>query len=327
MSHETGQQPPETRLRSGFSTFVWHLTALAVFTATVLVIVGYAENTGWSGLVDYTMTMDVGDNEELVFERSKTLWDWLSLLVVPLGLGLVAYWFSQRSRENEQEIARQNRETDFIIAEANRVEDKEIAQEQQEQRILNTYYDRMSDLLLNCDLSKSGTDKHTLAKKIARTRTLDTLQSINGRRKGLLVRFLYEGGLINKPPLVVMKGADLVGADLASEDLQNADLSRSNLVDAVLNEAKLQGINLKEADLTEAILTDATLRSADLSKTDFTRAIMDGTNLEESNLSGAVFDSVDLSTVRIRNVIYNVQTKWPDGYTPPEPESNKDIDK
>ena len=69
--------------------------------------------------------------------QGKTVWDWLSLLIVPLALAVVALFFNQATTRAEREIAQKRYE-----------QDQQIAFDKQREDLLQAYFDRMSDLLL-----------------------------------------------------------------------------------------------------------------------------------------------------------------------------------
>jgi hypothetical protein len=92
-------------------------------------------------------------------------------------------------------------------------------------------------------------------------------------------------------------GQDLCGADLHGTELFGADLRG-----AELNKADLSGANLRGADLIWADLRGANLR---------------GVNLGGANLRGT-----DLGGANLEETVYNDDTEWPEGFTPP-PEAIK----
>jgi Pentapeptide repeats (8 copies) len=73
---------------------------------------------------------------------------------------------------------------------------------------------------------------------VVRAQTLSVLQGLEPDRKGILLQFLYESGLIQTGRTVI----SLVGANLF----------RANLSGAYLHYASLRGANLKGADLSWA---------------------------------------------------------------------------
>jgi hypothetical protein len=147
----------------------------------------------------------------------------------------------------------------------------EIADDRQNQAALEAYFDRMTELLLKEGLreSKEGDE----VQSIARTRTLAVLRSLDGGRKGQVVQFLYESGLIGPEPVIV----SLNGADLSE-----ADLSEINLIDAHLG-----GVNLRKANLGGALLCKSWLVETDLDQASLRKTDLRGCNLSGANLAGA----------------------------------------
>jgi hypothetical protein len=216
----------------------------------------------------------------------KTYWDWMELLVIPVVLAIGAWWLNKSERENEQAIAKKNRE-----------EDRAIADERRHQATLEAYFDRMAELLLKEGLRESREGDEV--RSVARTRTLAVLPSLDRRRKGQVLRFLYESDLINRErPIVDLNRADLseahlyvtshfriMGPDGFGRTGWGLDLSSANLSGVNLDKAELIGTDLDQADLS-----DAKLRKANLSQTKLTRA-----NLARSAMSGAFLIAADLT--------------------------------
>ncbi len=145
----------------------------------------------------------------------------------------------------------------------------------------------------------------------ARLQTQAALPQLDGEGKGLLLRFLYESGLIGgagtgpSEGIVSLKSVDLRRASLTETDLNGADLS-----EAALSEAALSGANLSEADLSGTDLSGADLSKANLQGTRLLLSRLNRANLrgaalrdanlhhaylEEANLSGAFLDEANLS--------------------------------
>ena len=217
--------------------------------------------------------------------ETKTLWDWMELLIIPLFLGFGAFFLNRSERNNEREIA-----TDH-----------------QREAALQSYIDRMADLLLK---EKLRTTKNIEVRNLARTRTLSVLRGLDGTRKGLLLRFLYEANLIDKMKLIVklrdadLTGADLrraflEGADLDNTNLTGADLTRANLTHADINDANLSNANLNGADLTRANLDNTNLTGADLRRADLSSACLEAANLRDADLRGASLLNADLSATEL----------------------------
>jgi len=187
---------------------------------------------------------------------AKTIWDWMEVLGVPLTVAVIGGLFVLGAQ-------RANRR-----AEAER----ELAIEQAREATLRAYLDRMSDLVLSHKLQELLQDSPVRA--VADARTLAALRDLDGRRKGLVVRYLHECRLIAKDkPVVSLRLADLSGADLGGANLEASDLSGANLGDA-----DFYGANLRDANLRSAVLSEEELSKAG----DLVCATMpDGTEMTE----------------------------------------------
>jgi uncharacterized protein YjbI with pentapeptide repeats len=174
-------------------------------------------------------------------ETGKTLLDWLQLLgvlAIPIVVGFGTAFFTKQQAKT---------------SEAN-------AENQQQDELLRTYFDKISDLLLDKEL-RANPDKELRANPdtqfIVRARTLAALHMLNTERKAIVLRFLHDSNFLQ-----------YVRDFLYSLDLSHADLSRINL----------SGANLYKANLREAILSEANLDIANLSG-----AVIHPEKLKEAN--------------------------------------------
>jgi uncharacterized protein YjbI with pentapeptide repeats len=265
------QQPRRWWKRAKDNSLVLALVVLAVVIAT-LTILGYSQRLvgwAWTGL------------------EAKSAWDWLELLIIPVVLGGAALLFStQQTTKAEQERAQRERE-----------HDRELIQEQMRGEALQQYLDRMQELLLEKGLRRS--EKDSEIRSVSRVRTLSVLRSLDGDRKGQVVRFLHEADLIGKAveeelgerqvieAIIDLSDADLRGAKLNSVNLSGADLRGADLDGANLLGADLSGAILEAADLSGAILEAVNLSGADLRGADLSSAILEAANLSGADLRGA----------------------------------------
>lgn len=241
--------------------------------AVLLIVIGIWTDLTyhWTGYSRSTGPLSA----EQVLNRQKTLWDWLELLLIPLVLATGGLWFSQAERRSEQAIAERHAERERAIADA---EAQEAA--------LQAYLEQMSELLIDKNL-RTSTPKDEV-RAVARAWTLTVLRRLKGERKGTVVRFLYESGLILRENTIV----SLAGANLVEANLHGANLYKANLFEA----------DLRRADLREADLGEADLRHLRHQRTTQSfGVIMGGANLSEADLHGST---------------YNRQTQWPAGFDP-----------
>jgi uncharacterized protein YjbI with pentapeptide repeats len=253
----------------------------------------------------------------------KELWDWLMLigvLAIPIAVAFGTLLISLQQTQSVQQASQRQHQTDI-----------QIANDQQQEATLQSYLDHMSDLLLTHQLlaSKHAGDE---VRDVARIWTLTTLRRVDPTRKQVVLKFLYEAGLIGgydstngsgkrRDAIVALNDADLSGvklgvvnlsyvnlsgATLSNADLSQATLNYADLSGATLNDANLSGAQmnytiLSGANLGGAILNSADLSSADLSSADLSDAHLRNTTLIETNLSSADLGRADLSNADLSN--------------------------
>lgn len=239
---------------------------------------------GWNfGFTAYTTktisTTDTKTNIVTATEThpSKTFWDLLDLVIVPIALGVGVFLLNKAQRENE------------LL----------ISLNQQEETILQNYIDAMTTLILEKNLRQAtgANIKNTDLRNIASSHTLTALRAIdtpnqdgNNRRRASLLRFLCETELIiGENPVISLKKANLEVAYLRNHDLKNARLEGADFYKADLRDADLRGANLEGAYLVNAKLQGANLAGANLHN-----AILKGTNYGK---------------------YVNTDTIWPDGFS------------
>ncbi len=255
--------------------------------------------------------------------ENKTRWDKLQLLAqvvgavaIPLSIIalIISVWqFNAQQNYDNQKTAEQNQTT------------LQTQKDQQQQSTLDTYLDRMSDLLAgNLNNPQAGVEVRALA----RARTLTALRILDPARKVTLLQFLHESNLIGNetyliingktkitivksiinpvgadlsyvvpPPLFDLSGADLAGANLSHASLTNVNLDRADLLFANLYEANLRHATLSHVILENAILDKAILFNAFLENTDLSYTSLLDANLEDADLSHANLSQTDLSGV------------------------------
>lgn len=227
----------------------------------------------------------------------KSLWDWMKLLIVPAVLSFGALLLSQRRDRTE----------------------RAILSERVRESAIQMYLDRMTELILDKELR---TSEDSEVREVARARTLTVLRELDAIRKGIILRFLCDSGLIKRDKEVIrlsnadinnvhlrgaylegvhLRRANLAGADLSQANLNgaslfNANLRNANLASVFLWQAEVSGVNLSGAKLHCAMLSEAALVDADLSGADLRSA-----NLFKANLSGANLQGANLRDCRLRD--------------------------
>jgi Pentapeptide repeats (8 copies) len=188
-------------------------------------------------------------NQPRAWAGGKTIWDLMDFLVkvaIPLAVVVSTLIFNGQ----QANLARQQHDID-----------QQHMLDQQQAAILQTYIDNIQDLLLNHNLLQSyPTDPVVI---LARARTLTALQGLDPERKGLLVKFIYDAGLINA---VISPIISLMGANLSRAELHDASLGAANLSNTDLSFADMSNIILLDSDLSNANLSNADFRSVNLDR-------------------------------------------------------------
>lgn len=239
--------------------------------------------------------------ETTKFDDGKTLWDWLSLLGVPLSLAILGYWLQQAQQKRAEKLAEEQRE---------------LAADETKEEVLQVYFDRLSVLLVDKNLlaiAAKGERGTTLEEKelldsavdVIRARTLSILRRFekDPERKTSVIRFLIEADIVSKLKLNLsgadLSGVNLSGANLSDADVCDADLSGADLCGANLTNAKLSNVNLSGADLRHTNLSHANLYHANLSEANLQDAELKGALLIEANLQNANLQSANLQSANL----------------------------
>src|SRR5947209_4528811 len=215
------------RLRSLRQKIKRHPARLAVIVGAgvpaialiVALLGGYLFSWDWTGFnggenkITITSTSK-GTTTAKELQPARTLWDWLGLLAtlaIPIVVGFGVAWFTTQQGKVSNAENKDNQREDA----------------------LQTYIDKISELLLHEKLRGSAEDDEV--RNIARVRTLTVLRGLDAQRKASLLQFLHESGLIDKNKRII---------DLSEAQLSEANLCSANLRDADLREANLRGANL-----------------------------------------------------------------------------------
>ena len=127
---------------------------------------------------------------------------------------------------------------------------------------LRACLEQLGDLLMDdkWSIADQDGDKDNTLRRLAKAEVLSVLGTLDGPRKRILVRFLYESDLLKKDTLKT----DITGFSLHGANLDEADLSHLKLNDSMLSEVRLRGANLSSAELKGTDLSEADLRGANL---------------------------------------------------------------
>lgn len=220
---------------------------------------------------------------------SKTLMDWIELLIIPVTLAIAAFLINNFEKER----------------------DNERALDQKREDALQHYFDKVTEIIRsNKELSEEDLS-------FIRIRTLTVLRMLDGERKAFIIKFLFETNLIVnkttifqngdnrnseiKPARINLFGADLSGINLKGvnffikehlSDCSNfweIDLSGSDLSYANLEGSEMSGANFSGSRLNHANLTKLKATSGNFTNVEFNYANLSGANLGSGNFLRARF--------------------------------------
>src|SRR5947207_7705448 len=229
---------------------------LGIFVAVAAFIVAaYTFHWGWTGLIgspkktiitEITQPSNTKKVTTTIEDQpGKTLWDWLQVLgvlAIPIVVGFGTAFFTRQQAKTSEANRNQQHDTEM-----------QIAENQQQEELLRTYFDKISELLLD---KEPSTDPKI--QSIVRARTLAALHILNTERKALVLKFLEDSGLLQN-----VKGS-LYRLDLSNINLNSIDLSGANLSSSNLSGANLGSANLRDAWMPSADLSGADLYHANL---------------------------------------------------------------
>ena len=295
------------------SAIVW-MTAMLVVAVILLLalLIRWGYTIPWTGFGEYTWT----EWKDQKYQRAKTLWDWMQLLLIPITITVVgafgAAWLNQR-----REILARD------LDDRRHREQQEFVQDRFREEALQKYLDSMAELMLGKGLRTSKPEDEV--RDIARARTLTVLQGLDGARMGTLLRFLKESKLIeNANPIISLNSLRIDNARLRGAHLRLADLHGAVFAGAELREAHLEGADLQdaylggEADLRGAHLKEASLRGAIFTGEDHSGADLRGADLRGADLRGADLRGVrNLTQEQLESARGDEETRLPEGLVRP----------
>lgn len=229
----------------------------------------------WTGFGKY--------DEKISGPRAKTLWDWLDLLIIPIVLGVFGWLFKEAEKENVRKSDEERSQNDTLDA----------------------FIKIMTELIIKNSLTKKDSSIET--RIIARTRINLAFGSLNAERKGQVLQFLFESGLIDIKPKINLNGSNiknaiLDGIVLSRVEIRGAYMNNSSIKDSNLNESTFTSCDFTNADLSGSLtnnldlsytnLTGAKLKNMDLTSINFEGADLTNADLRESNILQSQLDGI-----------------------------------
>jgi hypothetical protein len=224
--------------------------------------------------------------------RGKTLWDWMQLLLIPVVLAIAGFWFNHRERKSSERLVKEEKDMEQQRAKV----EQDIASDNQREAALQAYIDKMTELLLHEGLRKSSEDAEV--RRIATLQKLTALPRLDGKRKGSVLLFLHEAGLIEESnPIIMFGAAGLHGADLRGCDLSGisgASLYGGFISYATLDGANFTGVHLRGICFVGGSLCNAQFIGTDLRDSQFFEIDLSGADLTGADLTNASLIAVNL---------------------------------
>jgi uncharacterized protein YjbI with pentapeptide repeats len=261
------------------------IVLLAALAAGAFVAVAYRRRWGWTGFGE------------------RTLWDWFGLLVIPLVLAGAAFALN---------VAATNRDDRRDDARAAR--DRAVVVDRRREDALDAYVRQMSDLILARRRSAGGSWSRE-EETVGRALTLTVVRRLDGRRKGFVLQFLGDAGLLDYHGNIIglgnadLRHAQLRGtledANLAVADLRGADFRGAVLYDVNFAGAYVSGADFRDARLTRVAFDDSDLLGARFDRVAIDRATFDNTCLERASFRSARLGSVRFGVVEGRDVDFS----------------------
>ena len=210
-----------------------------------------------------------------VVERLSPSIEALGVIAIPLVLFFAAQGYQENLIEREEVEQR-------ILQ---KQEDERI-----QQRAVTDYLNQLSMIFMEIDGDlREPQYKNLRTLTTATTITLLRDSNLKGNRKGQVILFLSQMGLVNK------KAED---ESLQLDDGPTLRLSEANLREAILGGIDLRGADLREANLGKADLRSTNLSGADLSGADLSSANLNGADLVGTTLSGANLNDATLTSAK-----------------------------
>jgi uncharacterized protein YjbI with pentapeptide repeats len=218
-------------------------------------------------------------------QSARTVWEWLTVLIISAVIAGVALWFSNSQAEEQQKLQVQQANDDALQA----------------------YLDQMTQMMLDKKTPLLASDPRSAAGMTARVRTVTALKTLDHKNNKIVMSFLRESSLVKsdvsgekeKESVLRLDKAELDGVELENNSLPWVDLHFALLRGADLRHTNLSLTKLSFANLHGAHLEDADLRNTDLRFANLADAHLKGANFIGANLLGADLKGADLTNTNL----------------------------
>ncbi len=240
--------------------------------------------------------------------RRKLTWFDCAELIIALFIPLTIIVYTVMENNTERTIAQENRLHDLKIANERHQQEIMLTDDQQQEATLVDYFNSLGKLL---EKNENLTNKSN----IVRFKTLTALAQLKSKRKGFLIRSLYENKLItmedNQQSILDLSLADLTGLDLTNHMLINNEIKCAIFNHTTLINSSFQHMILHGTKFAQAILinSDFSYSSADpwpcysgyLISLSFRDAILDYSIFNHIKYNDVIFLGSSLIGVKMSN--------------------------
>lgn len=137
------------RMRKPFLYLAWALLALgAILPVIIAIVIRLATNAWpmWAGIGLFALP-------DGTYLPPKTLWDLWQLLLIPIVLTVMAWFFTRSERMAREQYELRRFEVETELADKRAYVERELALEAQRDGALRAYFDSMTHLLLEYKLT------------------------------------------------------------------------------------------------------------------------------------------------------------------------------
>ena len=188
---------------------------------------------------------------------SKNIWDWLTLLILPISMAGGAVYFQHTQKKRELKQIQETKERELIL--------------QKEKHLVDNYkyfYSKMLEFIL---IPNFKSDKNILLG--IKILTLSSFRKFDALRKKEALIFLYEADLLNK---IALNNINLDNVKIKNLQLYSINFSKSNFNNFSLLSSLIKYSNLSECTFADSNLTGTNFQNCDFTNIKFERSTLKG---------------------------------------------------
>lgn len=286
--------------------FLWFLI-ISLLYLILLLSINPSLAPSWFGIYEDPIPLNMPGNYIIIHQQSKTLWDWLQLLLVPIILILGGFWLNRSESRHSLEMQKSINDTNLSI-EKERFEDG----------ILNSYINDIAQMIINSDTAKLRTNRIMAVYKI---KTLTTLNRLNSERRNYLIQFLVDSKMLNYWDFlsdfknihvsgiffndVSFDDFKFIGSSISSSrffscSIQSSKSSHSDFTSSMFNDMKINIFDISSSKFIQSSLVKVIFSECKIKDSKFY-----GSKIQHSSLGNSTIESSDLSCSTISNTNFS----------------------